>query len=134
MGLAVGVFIGVIPVIGLHLVFAAVAAYFLRCNLPAALLGVWVFNPITAGPIVVAELALGHWIAEHLPTTVVREELSAAGKAVMGAWDLALGSAVLAPAAGLAAYALVNLGYRWAGKVTQIPVVKGENGPPREAT
>lgn len=47
MGMAIGVFIGITPTIPLHTVIAVVLAFVLRGSKPAAIIGVWIANPIT---------------------------------------------------------------------------------------
>ena len=46
-GMAIGVFIGVTPTIPLHTVLAVALAFVFKCSKPAAIIGVWVGNPIT---------------------------------------------------------------------------------------
>jgi uncharacterized protein (DUF2062 family) len=46
-GMAIGVFIGVTPTIPLHTVLAVALAFIFRCSKLAAIIGVWVGNPIT---------------------------------------------------------------------------------------
>jgi len=46
-GMAIGVFIGVTPTIPLHTVLAVAIAFVFKCSKPAAIIGVWVGNPIT---------------------------------------------------------------------------------------
>ena len=46
-GMAIGVFIGVTPTIPLHTILAVALAFVFRCSKPAAIIGVWVGNPIT---------------------------------------------------------------------------------------
>ena len=54
----VSVFVGLQPV-PMHMLIAAVAAVWLRCNITLAVIGVWVSNPLTLPAIVYAEYALG---------------------------------------------------------------------------
>jgi uncharacterized protein len=66
-GLCLGVFVGFTPTIPFHMIIIAVAAFFLRVNLPIALLACWVSNPITVGPIYWYGDKLGHILLEHVP-------------------------------------------------------------------
>lgn len=50
-GFALGVFIGITPTFGLHIILAIVCAAYLKKNELAAILGVFVTNPITAVPV-----------------------------------------------------------------------------------
>lgn len=51
IGLGLGVFIGITPTFGFQMVIAVALATALRINKAAALLAVWITNPITAIPI-----------------------------------------------------------------------------------
>ncbi len=66
-GLCLGVFIGFTPTIPFHMIIAAVAAVFLRVNLPIAMLACWISNPITVGPIYWYGDKLGQLLLEHVP-------------------------------------------------------------------
>ena len=61
-GLAVGLFIGFTPTMGVQILLAAAAAYLLRVNIPAALVGALVTNPFTAPVIYQLEYQLGVWL------------------------------------------------------------------------
>lgn len=67
-GMAVGVFVAFSPLMGLHMVLAAVLATFLRVNRPAALAGAWVTNPLTAIPLYTLTYRVGHLFLPGRPT------------------------------------------------------------------
>jgi len=71
-GMALGIFIGMTPTFGFQMVIAIFFAYLLRENRLAAILGVWITNPVTAPFIYAAEYEVGRLILglEHvgLPT------------------------------------------------------------------
>lgn len=46
-GIAIGVFMGIFPTFGLGIVFAIVAAYVLKANRAAAVVGSFIMNPLT---------------------------------------------------------------------------------------
>ncbi|MEZ5564430.1 MAG: DUF2062 domain-containing protein [Gammaproteobacteria bacterium] len=106
-GIALGMFIGVLPFVG-HTPVAAAAALLLRVNLPVAILSVWVGNPLTYGPIFYGEYLLGAFLLDlphsgwHLgmPWRDIVERLAASWRplwlgAVVGAFMLsAMGYAV----------------------------------------
>ncbi len=48
-GLALGLFIGFTPTMGIQIILTGLAAYFLKVNIPIALAGSLVTNPFTAG-------------------------------------------------------------------------------------
>ena len=59
-GVALGIFVGMTPTFGFQMVIAIFFAYILRENRLAAVLGVWVTNPVTAPFIYAAEYEVGH--------------------------------------------------------------------------
>ena len=69
-GLCLGVFVGFTPTIPFHMIISAVAAVFLRVNLPIAMLACWVSNPLTAVPIYWYGDKLGRAILERIPVAV----------------------------------------------------------------
>ncbi len=73
-GASVGLFLAFVPVPG-QMLLAALAAIALRVNLPIAVLGVWLTNPLTTGPIFVFAYELGAWLMNE-PATVLHFELS----------------------------------------------------------
>jgi uncharacterized protein (DUF2062 family) len=60
-GAAVGLFLAFVPM-PLQMVPAAIVALVLRVNLPTAILGVWITNPLTVAPIYYACYLLGSWL------------------------------------------------------------------------
>ena len=59
-GVALGIFVGMTPTFGFQMAIAIFFAYILRENRLAAVLGVWVTNPVTAPFIYAAEYEVGH--------------------------------------------------------------------------
>lgn len=66
MSFLVGVFWAFMPV-PLQMLFAAIVALWVRCNLPIALTLVWITNPLTLGPIYYSTYLLGTWLLEVPP-------------------------------------------------------------------
>jgi hypothetical protein len=62
-GLALGLFIGFMPVVGQMFISAALAILF-RVNLPIAFMAVWISNPLTIAPIFFFAYKLGAWILQ----------------------------------------------------------------------
>lgn len=62
-GLALGLFIGFMPIFG-QMLIAAALAIILRVNLPVAVMGCWISNPITFAPIFFFTYKLGAWILQ----------------------------------------------------------------------
>ena len=50
LGMALGIFIGILPIMGIQMTVVALIALPLRGNLKAAVAGVWISNPITFLP------------------------------------------------------------------------------------
>lgn len=108
-GVAIGVFVALTPAYGLHLALAVLGAFLLRGNIPAALAAVWIANPLTAVPILVAEKAIGNWLAALLKRGFVQDEVSQDPRLLRAAWSVVLGSTAAAAMGSLAAYGLVRL-------------------------
>lgn len=107
-GTALGIFIGMTPTMGFQMPIALFCALILRMNKLAAVLGVWITNPLTAPFIYGLEYETGRRILGmervHIP-----EELSWVGLKEFG-WDVALplgvGSLVYAVVCTIIAYYL----------------------------
>jgi uncharacterized protein (DUF2062 family) len=50
LGMALGIFVGILPIMGIQMTVVALIALPLRGNLKAAIAGVWISNPITFIP------------------------------------------------------------------------------------
>ena len=50
LGMALGIFVGILPIMGIQMTVVAIIALPLRGNLKAAVAGVWISNPITFIP------------------------------------------------------------------------------------
>ncbi len=61
-GFALGLFIGCTPTMGVQFVLAGVTAFFLRVNVPIALLATLISNPLTAPFLYPLEYKLGLWL------------------------------------------------------------------------
>ena len=59
LGLALGIFIGILPIMGIQMAVVTLFAIPLRGNLKAALAGVWISNPVTFLPIYWANYLFG---------------------------------------------------------------------------
>ncbi|RKZ89438.1 MAG: DUF2062 domain-containing protein [Gammaproteobacteria bacterium] len=62
-GLALGLFIGFMPVIGQMFIAGALAILF-RVNLPVAVIGSWFSNPITFAPVFFFAYTVGTWVLQ----------------------------------------------------------------------
>ena len=50
LGMALGIFVGILPIMGIQMAVVAIFALPLRGNLKAAIAGVWISNPVTFLP------------------------------------------------------------------------------------
>jgi len=66
---SVGLFMAFVPV-PFQMVLAAAAAIVIGCNLPIAVVMVWVSNPLTMTPLFFAAYKLGAWLLEQTPRAV----------------------------------------------------------------
>jgi uncharacterized protein len=61
-GMALGLFVGLMPTYWVQIVIAVVLAYLLKVNLTAAVLGTLITNPFTTPPIVLMQYKIGVWL------------------------------------------------------------------------
>jgi len=73
-GVSVGLFTAFIPV-PFQMVLAATAAIVIGCNLPIAVVLVWISNPVTMPPMFFAAYKFGAWLMDS-PSRVVEFEVS----------------------------------------------------------
>ena len=66
MAFLVGMFLAFFPLPG-QMLIAGFIAFWVRCNLPIAVLLVWITNPITIPPIFFMTYKLGTWILDSPP-------------------------------------------------------------------
>ncbi|MCC5796943.1 MAG: DUF2062 domain-containing protein [Methylophaga sp.] len=112
-GLAIGLFLGVMPMIG-QMVVAAALCIWLRVNLPIAVMAVWISNPFTFVPIFYTSYRLGAWILE-IPPGSYRFNLSLewfTGEFLLIWKPLLLGSFINGLLAALAGIIFVRLVWR----------------------
>ncbi|MFC1826232.1 DUF2062 domain-containing protein, partial [Thermodesulfobacteriota bacterium] len=105
MGMAIGVFVGITPTIPLHTVTAVALAFVLRGSKPAAIIGVWVANPITIPLFYWASYKIGIFLlGENIPFDVKYESI---GKLLELGLDVTVamiaGGAILGILPGIAA-------------------------------
>ena len=106
-GVALGIFIGMTPTLGLQMPIAIFFAFLLKENKLAAALGVWITNPVTAPIIYGLQYESGRLLLDlpraRLPELTF-ESLKAMGGEVL--LPLCLGSLIFGIACGALAYAL----------------------------
>lgn len=74
-GIALGVFVGLTPTVGFQMAIAAVTATMLRINRVAAMLPVWISNPVTIAPIYYLDYITGTWLLPGRSPEGVRARL-----------------------------------------------------------
>ncbi len=111
-GIALGVFIGLLPIPG-QTALAILGALLLRVNLPLAALSVWISNPLTFGPIFYFAYRIGTILldipAEAVPVEPSMSWLNWLSEEITLRWrPLAWGSLLIATSAASVAYLTVS--------------------------
>ena len=113
LAIALGVFIGCLPVYGFHLLMCWAAGLLFGLNRIKMYLAANISNPFVAPWLVVAEVQAGAWVRRGSFHSLSREHLAATGVAVFGV-DALVGSlvvgGVLAAIAAGGTYSLVRAG------------------------
>jgi uncharacterized protein (DUF2062 family)/SAM-dependent methyltransferase len=107
--IAVGLFIGALPLVGLHLALCLAVGRIFKLNLPKVYLAANISNPFIAPFLFGAEIQLGAWLRTgHIYTPSVVNQIRLRGLAL----DITIGSLLLgvalAVAGGLLTYAVVR--------------------------
>jgi uncharacterized protein (DUF2062 family) len=110
-GVAIGTFIGMLPLIGLQIIVSAVLCYFMRANIAAAALATLISNPFTAPGLVWMQLELGHWVAPAFATMDNTHYEGTARFLVSYGKPLLVGSLVSAAVSALVAYPMTLGGW-----------------------
>lgn len=106
---AIGLFFGMMPLPG-QTVLAGLLAIWVRCNIPVALVSVWVTNPVTMGPIFFGEYLLGAQLL-HLPVGAFEVELTFRwlSEGFLRVWKpLMLGAVIFGGVASVLGYFTLN--------------------------
>ena len=69
MGLALGIFVGFIPIMGIQMAVVLPFALLFRANKTAAIGGVWITNPVTVIPIYYMNYKIGEQFVSFPPLT-----------------------------------------------------------------
>ncbi len=85
-GVALGIFVGMTPTFGFQMAIALFFAYLLKENRLAAILGVWITNPVTAPVIYSIEYEMGR-ILLSMPRASLPAEFTWGAYADLG-WDI----------------------------------------------
>ena len=89
-GLGLGIFIAFTPTVGVQLILSFVIATFFNLNRPAAIIPVWITNPVTVAPIYTFNYWLGTKIWEGPPLSEVSGLFINIGRtmAYLEFWDI----------------------------------------------
>ncbi|MFT5699345.1 MAG: hypothetical protein ACI8ZB_002203 [Desulforhopalus sp.] len=89
-GLAIGTFIAFTPTIGVQIILAVIVATFFNMNRPAAMIPVWITNPITVAPIYTFNYWLGSKVLDGPPLSEVSGLFTDIGKTMarLEFWDI----------------------------------------------
>jgi len=89
-GLGLGTFIAFTPTIGVQLILAVIVATFFNLNRPAAMIPVWITNPITVAPIYTFNYWLGSRLWDGPPLSEVTGLFLDIGKTMarLEFWDI----------------------------------------------
>ncbi len=121
-GMALGIFIGMTPTFGSQMLIAVFFAFLLKENKLAAVLGVWITNPVTAPFIYALEYESGRLLLGmdrvSLPSQLSFESLKIMGWEVLA--PLGLGSLLFGVVCAALAFALT---------LRAVPLVKAWNVP-----
>ncbi len=108
-GLALGLFIGFTPTMGAQIILSGIAAFFLRVNIPMALLGSLVTNPFTAAIVYPLEYQLGVWMSGVPKPSDLEGYTGMMRSFARYAKPLWIGSLAMGGVAAALAYGLVTL-------------------------
>lgn len=115
-GFALGAFFSMIPM-PLQMVPTFVLGYFTRVNLPAALVGVWISNPITTPPILYLQYKLGHWLLHRNGGVDITADFSWVALFKEAPFAILLGAMITGVVSAIVAYPVAlfvwDLLHRW---------------------
>ncbi len=99
LGVGIGVFVGCSPLWGVHFPAAVLLATIFRLNRVLVYAAAYIGNPLTVGPLLLAEVQLGHRLLHHAWLPITLADIETLG--VLGLFaDLALGGVVLGAGLG----------------------------------
>jgi uncharacterized protein (DUF2062 family) len=125
-GIAVGLFIGMTPTVGIQTAMMLVAAFAFRANFFAAFVVSNVSNPLTMAPLYYGWNQLGHWLIDRLPI----QPFSVDGIGEEIAFEtvsMLLGSLVTAVPSAVLGY----VGFLWLWRVLDLRLPGRQDSQPR---
>jgi uncharacterized protein len=111
-GLAIGMFFSMM-LMPFQMIPAALIAMRFRVNVPFAIAGCWITNPLTTAPILYGQFRLGQWLRDALsvpmPGFLSKVQFDVPGVGQLNAASYILGMIVSGVALAILAYPLVHL-------------------------
>jgi uncharacterized protein (DUF2062 family) len=107
-GVAIGMFIGLLPLIGLQILVSVVLCYFFRANIAAAVLTTFISNPFTAAGLLWMQVVLGHWLAPAFAAVDATHYSGTAKYLAVYGKPLLVGSLASAAVGALVSYPLMH--------------------------
>ena len=109
-GCALGVFFAMMPV-PFQMVAAALIAFLLRVNIPAAVACTWVSNPLTTPLILFSQYYLGSFVLGGAASDQPKEDMLAL--LAQAPWSLLVGALISGTILSIGAYPLALAGWDW---------------------
>lgn len=112
-GLSVGVFIGMIPV-PVQMISAALLAFMTRVNIPAAIAGTWLSNPITTPLFIYGQYKLGVFLLRpRTPDLSEKHAMDVFQTLTQAPIPLLVGASIFAVLGAIITYPLTLWGWDW---------------------
>ncbi|HUV38394.1 MAG TPA: DUF2062 domain-containing protein, partial [Planctomycetota bacterium] len=70
MGVAVGLFVGLTPTVGVQMLLVVLVSLFIRCNRTVGCALVWLTNPLTMVPVYFFNYMVGTWVLRIQPVSI----------------------------------------------------------------
>jgi uncharacterized protein (DUF2062 family) len=112
-GMFIGVFIGLLPFLGLQIALSVMLCFAFRVNVTAAVLATFISNPFTAGPILAAQLYVGKWMVGPVDPAELASYTGAIKYWVSYGKPIMFGATLTAAVSAVVAYLLTLL--LWTG-------------------
>ena len=111
-GLAIGLFLSMMPMIPQSIV-AAILAMRVRVNIPFAMAACFISNPLTNVPFWIAQIRLGQWLIDFLslpvPPFLAKAHMSLPGVGTLSVSNFIVGFVAMGVLLALCAYPVVHL-------------------------
>jgi uncharacterized protein len=112
-GLAIGFFFAMMPPMIPQTLLAAIIAMRVRVNVPFAMAGCFVTNPLTNVPIWIAQIRFGQWLIDTLslpvPHFLAKAQMTMPGVGTMSVSNFIVGFVTMGVLLALVAYPLVHV-------------------------